>query len=187
MTYSSYGWGYTEIPPLRVSSYLFIEKKRNLLNGTAIGVFSQPGKILSFRILFDNGAMVSKVPLNFIGEINCEPFYFPDEAQVWDCLSYGISCHILSHVEGCTVKVRHKSVKTEATYLFTLSFWGQGTYASKGVEIGYKDLHVCSTSNGLIAYPNTNIVWNEISHVTPFSWENAPKIETLQELPSCES
>jgi hypothetical protein len=187
MTYSSYGWGYTEIPPLRVNSYIFVENKKELFKGTAIGVFSQPGKILSFRILFDNGAMVSKVPLHFIGKLGCRPFYLREETQIWDCLSYGISCHILSHVEGCAVKVRHKNVKTEASYLFTLSFWGQGTYASKGEEIGYKDLHVLSTSNGLIAYPNTNICWHECSHVTPFSWEDAPKIETLQELPSCES
>lgn len=182
MTFSSHGWGYCEVPPTIV--WTRIKGSTSIHKGVLLGVFAAPGKMLSGRILLDNGAMVSKIPLSAISAKSAGPAFNENQVQIWDCLSYGISCSVISHVADCEVFVKYKDLKINGKYLFTIIPFGVGTYAEKGTEIGYKDLHVISTIYGLIAYPNSNISWNEKSHVTRFSWDNPPKIEHFDEVPS---
>jgi len=134
-------------------------------NCYVFGIQSVPGKILTFHIMTDYGAMRSRVPLSeifmFEPVLDIEPHF----KQLWNCFSENVSVCKLDYLDllKCIVKLRDKS-SVWATYLFTVD-WFNNPYSDEPTD--YKCAHILVSDDGyLLAQPNNRIFWKDSSWIT---------------------
>ncbi len=153
------------------------------LEGLAIGVTALPGQVLSFHVLLRNGALWSRVPIQYVKHasargkltsVSSGASFLPIHVQRWDCQG---SPHIYIHeaLRNCTVSDEQGLV---GTYLFTVDT----TYPGVG-EYGHKTLNVIHNAEGdILALPNTGLFWNAPAfvdrtiHINTESWKPISKI-----------
>ena len=140
------------------------ESDTELWDCYVFAIQSIPGKVLTFHIMTDFGALRSRVPINQLRFEPGEelPVHF---LQLWDCFS--IDCEVVEYdyLSGkrCQVLLKDKRW-IWTTYMFTLD-WYNNAYSEEPTD--YKCGHLLKGDNGqLFLQPNNRIKWSDMNWIT---------------------
>lgn len=128
-------------------------------------VQSVPGRILSFHLMTDYGALRNCVPLSEVFVFKPKSDIQIDFKQLWDCFSYNVSVIKYEYLDGkrCIVTLKDKST-IWATYFFTVD-WYDNDYSDDPVD--YKCGHILYSDDGyLLCQPNNRIEWKDMNFIT---------------------
>jgi hypothetical protein len=128
------------------------------------GIQSMGGKVLTFHVMTDYGAMRSRVPIDAIvwkkgGDL---PVHF---LQLWDCFSEEASVVCFDYLKGkrCQALMKDRSWMW-ATYMFTVD-WYDNPYSEEPTD--YKSGHLLKADNGqFLLQPNNRIKWADMNFIT---------------------
>lgn len=149
------------------------------------GIQSLGGKVLTFHIMTDYGALRSRVPISEI--IFAEGDYYSVHfLQLWDCFSETAQVEVFDYLVGkrCEVLLKNKNW-VWATYMMTID-WFNNPYSEEPTD--YKCGHLLKGDNGQIfLQPNNRLRWHDMNFVTrPFPI-NPKEFKVDSELVSVES
>jgi hypothetical protein len=142
------------------------QDKHNWYEVICFAVQSISGKILTFHVLADNGAMRSRVP---ISEVYTKvpttpdiPFHYH---QLWDMFSE--NAHVVTYdflkYHKCQITLKDRTY-IEATYMFTID-WFDNSYSDEPQD--YKCGHLLAGDDGrLYLMPNNRLLWRDSNWVT---------------------
>lgn len=148
------------------------------------GIQSLGGKVLTFHIMTDYGALRSRVPISEIvfGDGDY-PVHF---LQLWDCFSETAQVEVFDYLVGkrCEILLKDKNW-VWATYMLTID-WFDNPYSEEPTD--YKCGHLLKGDNGqLFLQPNNRLRWHDMNFVTrPFPI-NPKEFKVDSELVSVES
>lgn len=148
------------------------------------GIQSVAGKVLTFHVMTDYGALRSRVPIDAIvfSESNMEAH----EIQLWDCFSETAHVTRFDYLLGkrCKVLLKDKSWMW-ATYMFTID-WSDNPYSEEPTD--YKCGHLLQGDNGnLFLQPNNRLRWYDMNFVTKEFPVDPKEFKVDTELVSVES
>lgn len=159
--------------------YCFL-RKEFLYDGTAhhgevvqvcvFGAASIYGRAVGFHLLTEDGAVIWRVPVHGLCHTPDAAPRPLDHLQVWDCLSYQISCTTFERLADSRVQVRFPdNTWGGGQYLFTLDWYGHEDAEEAG-DGGHKCGHVIALDDGNFAVqPNNRLRWIDPAFVTPYT------------------
>lgn len=134
-------------------------------NACAFAIQSVTGKILTFHVVTDFGALRSRVPISDIYLKHPTKDVPIDFKQLWDCFSENVSVCAYDWLFGkrCRVTMKDRA-DTIAAYMFTVD-WYDNPYSNDPRD--YKSAHILAADDGyLLAQPNNRIWWECPNFIT---------------------
>lgn len=131
----------------------------------AFAIQSVTNRILTFHVMFDFGAVRSRVPLSALYWKKPEKDIEPHMKQLWNCFSENVSVTQLSYLYGkrCQVLLKDKTW-VWGTYQFTVD-WYDNSFSMNPAD--YKNGHLISCDDGfLLLQPNNRIKFADMNWVT---------------------
>lgn len=128
------------------------------------GIQSLAGKVLTFHIMTDYGALRSRAPIDAI-VLKKGTDYPVDFLQLWDCFSENVCVVCFDYLCGkrCQVLLKDKTW-VWAEYLMTID-WFNNPYSDEPTD--YKCGHLLIGDGGqLFLQPNNRLKWYDMNFVT---------------------
>jgi hypothetical protein len=183
---NSFFRGYTSCPiePIEGCA-LAPDKDKTPAPCIIFGVTSIPDKPLQFRVMFENGAQVARLP---IWDVSFSSMIFSKKIrrQIWNCFSRDISVVTYPYLKDMKCSFKVGGEVFIGKYHFTVEC--SGGNMDEGGDLGYKDFHIISekATGSVFALPNPNIAWSDGVFTSPFSFDSPPQYKTLPSLGSIE-
>jgi len=142
-----------------------IKYKGQFEEGICFGVSSIKNRALGFHVMFNNGGVFWRLPLNSLAHKEDAKPITVGESQLWDNISYNISVTEYEFLKGREASLKTRSGKLHrSTYLFTIDY-AESDYAESADE--HKCSHILKAEDGnFYSMPNNRILWQDTSFVT---------------------
>lgn len=129
------------------------------------GIQSMAGKVLTFHLMTDYGALRSRVPIDAIvlQKENATMLHV-DLLQLWDCFCETAHVECFDYLFGKRVEILLKDrTWVWATYMFTVD-WYDNPYSEEPTD--YKSGHLLRGDGGqLFLQPNNRLRWHDMNFV----------------------
>lgn len=126
------------------------------------GVSSTPGRALGCHVLLENGAMLSDLPLHWLGTRPHQTAL--PTCQTWDCFGHDLTVTELSYLNLLEARIlteRHKPTRLTGQCWFTLD-WLDNGWSSYPEQ--HKLMHLMACSDGsLRLLPTDRLLWRDTS------------------------
>lgn len=152
---------------------------------------SIPQRCGLFSVMTEYGSQHARVPIHYLHtNIDGGSNYPLDWIQLWDSMSYYISCSINSYTKNRAAKIILKNQKFAlAKYMFTLD-WCFGPQYENGygeMAAGHKCGHVFAGNDGqYFIQPNNRIFWMDGGSWIAKKFETKPDWKVFSKEFSCE-
>jgi len=140
--------------------------KDEFYNVICFAIQSISGKILTFHLVTDNGAMRSRVPIHEVYSKppvgNNIPFHYH---QLWDMFSE--NAHVIVYdflkYHKCQIILKDRTF-VESSYILTID-WFNNPYSEEAAD--YKCGHLLKGDDGRIyLMPNNRLIWRDSNWIT---------------------
>jgi hypothetical protein len=151
------------IPIQRVVVPGYAVGENGFISGTWIGITSIPGRTLLAHVMFDNGFLYSRLPVNFLRSTTATKHALASEVQPWDAFSYEIEVIRFPFLRDQVARnVNDKIGNWKGRYLFTIdSFDSNGMHPLAEHVEQHKTFNVFDCDDGLFRFlPNNFIQWD---------------------------
>lgn len=126
------------------------------------GVSSTPGRALGCHVILENGAMLSDLPLHWLGTRPHETLL--ESCQAWDCFGYELCVTEINYLNLLTAHIldaKHQELPLRGKSWFSID-WVDNGWSSYPEQ--HKLLHLLACSDGsLRLLPTDRILWEDKS------------------------
>lgn len=151
---------------------------------------SIPQRCGLFSVMTEYGSQHARVPIHYLHCTKHGGTNYPlDWVQLWDSMSYYVSCNINSYTKNRAAKIILKNQKMETVkYLFTLD-WCLGSdyeYGYGEMAAGHKCGHVFEGNGQYFIQPNNRVLWMDGGSWIAKNFDQKPDWKVFSKEFSCE-